>query len=146
VRAPEHDGVHVRLLQRLGVLADGCDRLGAEGIVALDQRHESRAGDGGQADARIQGAHELLVAAGCDGRPGREQPDPAVARRLDGGVRLRGDHADHRHRQRLLQLGQRSRGRAVAGDEDQLHTLPFEVGADLVREAGDLRQRTRPVG
>ena len=80
-----------------------------------------------------------------DGRLRREEPDPAVPGRLHRRVRLGRDHADDRHRQRLLELGQRGRGRAVARDEDQLHALPLQVAGDLVREARHLRQRPRAV-
>ena len=45
----------------------------------------------------------------------------------------------------LLQLRQRRRGRGVARDEDELHVLLLEVGADLAREAADLLERPRPV-
>ena len=78
------------------------------------------------------------VAAGIHGRLRREQPDPAVARRLHGGVRLGRDHADHGHRQLLLELRQRRRGGGVARDDDQLHVLRLEEDADLLREAADL--------
>ena len=36
------------------------------------------------------------------GRLGCEEADTAVARRLDGGMRLGGDHADHRYGELLL--------------------------------------------
>ncbi len=88
---------------------------------------------------------ELRVPASLDRRLGREQADPAVPRGLDGGVRLRRDHADDRHRELFLQPRQRSRCRRVAGDEDELHVLPREVRPDLAREAADLLERPRPV-
>ena len=46
VRAAEDDRVDAGLLQRLGGLAHCGDGRLAERIVALDQRHELRAGDG----------------------------------------------------------------------------------------------------
>ena len=47
--------------------------------------------------------------------------------------------------ERLLQRGQRGRGRGVARDHDQLHALRLEVAGDLEREAPDLGERPRPV-
>ena len=58
---------------------------------------------------------------------------------------LRREDADHRHRQLFLQPRQRSRGGGVARDEDELHVLLLEIGADLAREAPDLLERTRAV-
>ena len=88
---------------------------------------------------------ELGVAARLDGRLGGEEADAPVARRLHGGVRLGRDDADDRHGQLLLQPRQRGRGRGVARDEDELHVLLGEIGADLAREAADLLERARPV-
>jgi fermentation-respiration switch protein FrsA (DUF1100 family) len=145
VRAPENDRVNPGLLQRGGVRANGLGGLGAERRLALDQRHESRAGHGHEGDARVERVHQLGVAAGGHGRLGREQPDPAVARRLYGRMGLGRDHADHRKRHLLLQLPERGRGGGVAGDEDQLDILGFEECRDLARKAANLRQRTRAV-
>ena len=97
VRAAEDHRVHAVALERRGVLAHGVCRLGPERIVALDQRHEPRAGDRGQGHARVERADERLVAAALDRRLRGEETDPAVARRLHGRVRLRCEHADHRH-------------------------------------------------
>ena len=135
VRAAEDDRVHVRLLERRRVLAHGLGRLGREGIGALDQRNEARAGDGEELDARIERVNERGVTPGSDGRLGREQPDAAVAGRLHGGVGLGSDHADDRNVQALLQLRQRRGGRRVAGRDDQLDALLLEVAADLGGEA-----------
>ena len=61
-------------------------------------------------------------------------------------MRLRRDYADDRHGQLFLQLLERGGGRGVARDEDELHVLLLEIGADLAREAADLLERPRPVG
>ena len=132
-------------LQRRGVLAHRGGRLLGERVVALDQRHEPRARDREHVGARVERAHELLVAAARDGRLRREQADPAVARRLDGRVRLGRDHADDRHPELGLELGQRGRGRRVAGDDDQLDALRLEEQADLAGEAAQLVERARAV-
>ena len=42
---------------------------------------------------------------------------------LHRGVRLGRDHADDRHLEPLLELGQRGRRRGVARGDDQLHAL-----------------------
>ena len=146
MRAAEDDRVDPGVLQRGGVLAHGGGGLLGERVVALDQRHEARAGDREHVDARVESAHELLVAAARDGRLRREQPDPAVARRLDGCVRLGSDHADDRHSQLGLELRQRGGGRRVAGDDDELHPLRLEEQADLTCEAAQLSERPRAVG
>ena len=145
VRAAEDHGVDVCGLERLGVLADGVGRLGPERGLALDQRHEAGARDREKPGAGVERLHELAVAAGVHRRLGREQADPAVARRLDGRVRLGRDHADHRQRQLLLELRQRRRRRGVAGDEDQLDALALHERGDLAGEAADLVERARPV-
>ena len=132
-------------LQRRGVLAHGGDDLVAVGVARLDQRHELRARDRREVDAGVERVHERLVAAARHRQLGREQADAAVARRLHRGVRLGHDHADDRHAELLLQIGQRGRGRGVARDHDHLHALALEVAADLVREAPHLAARARPV-
>ena len=96
--------------------------------------------------ARVERVHALRVAARVDGAAGREQPDPAVPRRLHGRVRLGRDHAHDRNRELALELRQRRRRRGVARDDDQLHVLLLEERADLLREAADLVERPRPVG
>ncbi len=126
-------------------LAHRFGRGRAERVVALDQRHEARAGNGEELRAGVERAHELLVAAGAHRGLGREQADPAVSRRLDGGVRLGRDHADDRDAQLGLELRQRRRGRRVAGDDDQLHVLGLEVAADLAGKAAYLLERPRAV-
>ncbi len=128
-------------LQRLGVLPHGLDGLGAE----RDRRSRSAARAAGRrprSSARPRRACARAARSGPTSTVAlrREQADPAVARRLHGGVRLGRDHADDGNRQRLLQLGQRGRGGGVAGDEDQLHALRLEVRADLVREAARPRR------
>ena len=60
-------------------------------------------------------------------------------------MRLGIDHADDRHRQLLLQLRKRRRGRGVARRDDQLDSLGLEVTGDLAGEAADLLGRARPV-
>ena len=120
--------------------------LGAERLLALDQRHEARAGDREEPHARIERADELVVASGLDGGLRGQQPDAPVAGRLDGGVGLGCDHADDRHREALLQLRQSGRGRGVAGRDDQLHALRLEEAGDLAGEAADLVERPRAVG
>jgi hypothetical protein len=60
-------------------------------------------------------------------------------------VRLRRDHADHGHAELGLELGERGRRGRVARDDDELHALRLEEGADLAREAPQLRERARPV-
>src|SRR5438105_2093097 len=146
VRAAEDDGVDAGRLQRVRVLPHRVGRLRGEGIVALDQRHEPRAGDRDEVDAGVERVHELVVAPRRDRRLRRHEPDAPIARRLDGRVRLRRDHADDRHAELLLELRERGRGGGVAGDENELHALGLEEAADLEREATDLRERPRPVG
>ena len=130
-------------LERRGDLAHRSRRLLPERVVALDQRHEPRAGDGDDLDAGVDGRDERRVAAARDGRLGREQPDPPVARRERGRVRLGLEHADDGHGERPLEVGQRGRGRGVAGDDDELHALSLEEPPDLEREAADLLERAR---
>ena len=55
VRAAEDHRVAAGRLERLRVLANGVDRL----LAGLDQRHELRAGDRGEADAGVERPHEL---------------------------------------------------------------------------------------
>ena len=104
VRAAEDDGVDAGILQRCGIRPYGLGGLFAERIVALDQRHQPRAGNGRQLDARIECAHELRVPAGRNRALRRQQADPPVARRLHGRVRLGSDHTHDRHGKILLEL------------------------------------------
>ena len=144
VRAAEDHRVHARLLERRGVLADGRGLL-AEGVVALDERDEPRAGDGDDLRSRVERADELRVAAAGDGRLGGEEADPAVARREDGGMRLRGEDADHGHGELKLEIRERrGRGR-VAGGDDELDAAALEVARDLGGEPTDLLEGTGPV-
>ena len=117
----------------------------AERVVALDERDERRAGDRGDGGAGVERPHELLVAAAGDRRLRGEQADAPVAGGLDGGVRLRLEDADDRHRQLLLELRERRRGGGVARSDDELHALPLEEARDLVGKAADLVGRARPV-
>jgi hypothetical protein len=103
VRAAEDHGVDPLRLQRRRVLAHGPLRLLAVRILALDQRHELRAGDRMERDAGVERVDEFGITARLHGRRGGEEADPPVARRLHGRVRLGRDHADDRHRQLLLQ-------------------------------------------
>ena len=128
-----------------GGLADGGDRGLAERVVALDQRHELRARDGHDRDAGVERPDQRLVAAARHRRLGREQADAPVAGRAHGRVGLRLDDAEHRDRQRPLQIGQRRRGGRVAGGDDELDALALEVAGDLAGEAADLLERSRPV-
>ena len=142
MRAAEDHRVAACFYDRPGVVGD---RLG--GLVpGLDQRHEPRAGNRGEANTGVERRDERLVAAGRDRRLGREQADPAVARGSHRRGGLGCDHTDHRNRERGLQPGERRRGRGIAGDDDQLDVLRLQVAADLVGEAPDLRQRPRAVG
>src|SRR5215218_5349964 len=75
VRAAEDDGVDPGGLQRLRVLAHSIRRLGAERLVALDQRYEARAGDREEADAGVERVDELGIPAGGDRRLRRHQAD-----------------------------------------------------------------------
>ena len=145
VRAAEDDRVDAGGLQRRGVLAHGRGRLLGERVVALDQRHEPRAGDRDDLGARVERSNELLVATAGDGRLRREQADPPVARRLHGRVRLGRDHADDRDAQLGLELRQGGGGGRVARDHDELDALRLEERADLAGEAADLVERPRPV-
>src|SRR5438876_6921324 len=110
VRAAEDDRVNPSVLQGLCVLADRRGGLRAERIVALDQRHEPRAGQRRELATGVERGNELGVAPGLDRRLGREQADLAVAGRLYGRVRLGLDHTDDRNRERLLELWQSGRG------------------------------------
>ena len=78
VGAAEDDGVDAGGAERLGVLAHGVRRLLAERVVALDQRHEPRACDRGQAHPGVESADELGVAA-------RVAPSPAWPAGRHGG-------------------------------------------------------------
>ena len=102
MRAAEDDRVDTCGLQRLCVPAHGLLRLLAIRVVALDQRNEERACDRKEGDAGIECAHELTVTARVDGALRREQTDAAIARRLDGGVRLRREDTDDRDRELFL--------------------------------------------
>ena len=128
-----------------GGLAHRRDGRLTERVVSLDQRHQLRAGDGHDGDAGIERPDQRLVAAARDGRLGREQADATVARSAHGGVCLGLDHAEHRHRQRPLQVGQRRGGRRVARGDDELDALLLEVAGDLAGEATDLVERPRAV-
>src|SRR5215211_3002338 len=145
VRAAEDDRVDPGRLQRLRVVAHSIRRLGAERLVALDQRYEARAGDREEADAGVERVDELGIPAGGDRRLRRHQADPAVARREHGGVGLGRDHADDRDSELLLQLWERGRRRCVARRDDELDPLRFEEVPELARVAADLRKRARPV-
>ena len=146
MRAAEDDRVDTCLLQRCRILAHCFLRLLAIRVVPFDQRHETGARYREELHTCIECMHELRVPSGVDGALGREQADPPVARRLHCSVHLRRQHRDHRHGERLLQLGQRGRGRGVAGDDDQLHILRLEVEADLAGEPADLAERPGAVG
>ena len=89
--------------------------------------------------------HELAIAAARDRRLRGEQADAPVARELHGGARLGGEHADHRHLQRLLQVAEGGRRGRVAGDHDELDALAHEPAGDLLRERAQLGRRTTPV-
>ena len=94
---------------------------------------------------RVERADELRVAAAGDGRLGGEEADPAVARREDGGMRLRGEDADHGHGELKLEIRERrGRGR-VAGGDDELDAAALEVARDLGGEPTDLLEGTGPV-
>ena len=146
MRAPEDDGVHVGILERRRVLADRVGDLLAERLVALDERDEPRAGDRDDLDSCVERVDELRVAPARDGRLGRQQPDTAVPRCEDRGVRLGGEHADDGNRELALEVGERRCRRGVAGRDDELDALLLEVARDLGREAADLVERARPVG
>ncbi len=144
MRAAEDDGVHVRGLERLRVLADG----GVELLVrrgGLDERDESRAGRLDDVGAGVERVDRVGVAAARDRRLGREDADAPVPRGLHRSVRLGGEHADHRHLEPLLQLRQGRRRGRVAGRDDQLDARVLEIGRDLVREAADLVPRAGAV-
>src|SRR5205085_5261808 len=145
VRAAENDRVDARLLQRRGVFAHRIGRLHAEGIVALYQGNEPRARNLQELRAGIERVHELAVAAGLHRPLGREQADPAVPRRLHGGVSLWGDHAHDRNVELFLQLRQgRGRGR-VACVDDELYAALLQERADLAREPAYVGERLRAV-
>ena len=146
VRAAEDDGVDARLLERACVLAHGLGRLGREGVGALDQRHQPRAGDRKELDSRVERVDEGRVPACGNRRLGREQADPAVPRRLHRRVRLGCDHADDRHLQAFLELRKGRGGCGVAGRDDQLDALLLEVTADLAGKTPQLVERPRAVG
>ena len=105
------------------------------------------AGQATEADERagVERLHELLVAAARNRGLRGEQADAPVAGRLDGGVGLRLEDADDRHRQLLLELRERRRGRGVARGDDELHALALQEARDLAGEAPDLVGRPRPV-
>ena len=117
----------------------------ANGSSDLDQRHEPRAGDREEPGPGVERVNELRVATGRHRRLRREQADAPVAGRLHGRVRLGRDHADDRDLEPLLELRERSRGRGVAGGDDELHALRLEVAGDLARVAPDLVERPRAV-
>ena len=100
---------------------------------------------GGDERAGVERPHELLVAAARDRGLRGEQADAPVAGRLDGGVGLRLEDADDRHRQLLLELRERRRGRGVARGDYELHALALQETCDLAGEAPDLFGRPRPV-
>ena len=145
VRAAENDRVDSGGLQRLGVLPHRGGRLLGERIVALDQRHQPRARDRNDLRARVERAHELLVAAAGDGGLRREQADPAIAGRLHRRVRLGRDHTHDGDAQLGLELRQGGGGGRVAGDDDELDALRFQERADLAGEAPHFVERARPV-
>ena len=118
----------------------------SEHVVTLDERDEPRARDRDELDPGVERAHELGVAPARDRRLGREEADAAIARREHGGVRLGGEHADHRDGQLSLKIGKRRRGRRVAGRHDKLHALRLQIARDLAREPTDLLERARAVG
>ena len=146
MRAAEDHRVDPRVLEGSGDLAHGLGRLLAERVGPFDQRHEPRARDGDDLDARVVGVDELLVAAARHGRLGREQPDAPVPGRERRGVGLGLQDADDRHVERLLQVGQARGRRRVARDDHELDALPLEVAPHLQRKAADLSERTRAVG
>src|SRR5262249_2894542 len=131
VRAAEDDRVDTSVLQRRRVLTHRALRGLSVWIVAFDERHEPWTRDRDAGDARVERVDELGAPPAVYSALRREQADATVARRLHGGMRLRRDDADHRHAQLLLQLRERGRGRGVARDDDQLHVLRLEIGADL---------------
>ncbi len=122
-------------LERRRDLTDRLGRLLAERVGAFDQRHESRARDRDDLDARVVRVDELLVAPAPHRPLGREEADAPVSRRERGGVGLGLEDADDGNGERALEVGERRRGRGVAGDDDELHVLRLEVPADREREA-----------
>ena len=141
MRAAEDDGVAAGLLQRERVFAHGVDRV----LARLDQRDEPRRRNGGEVNPGVEGADEELVPPRRDRRLRREEADGPVPRRLHRGVCLGRDDADDGNLERLLQVREGGRGRAVARDHDELHAEALEVAADLVRESPHLVERTRAV-
>src|SRR5204862_390449 len=79
--------------------------------------------------ARVERRDELRVPSRLNRCLRRQQADPAVASRLDGGMRLGLDHADDRDGEGFLKLGQCRGGRRVAGDEHELDPLALVVVA-----------------
>ena len=59
---------------------------------------------------------------------------------------LRVNDADHGHRERSLQVGERGGGGRVARSQDELDPLPLEIAGDLGGEPPNLGERTRPIG
>ncbi len=103
-------------------------------------------GDGDHLDPASTVRDERLVPAARDGRLGREQADPAVARRPRSRARLGLQHADDGDgRARAGGRASAGRRRGVAGDDDELHAAPLEEAADLEREPPDLGEGPRPV-
>ena len=146
VRAAEDDGVHVGVLERGCVLADGGGDLLAEDVVALDERNQTRTGDRYDLHSCVERVDELRIPSAGDGRVRGQQPDPAVPRREHRSVRLGGEHADDGKGELPLEVGKSRGRRGVARGDDELDALLLEVARDLGGEAADLVERARPVG
>ena len=142
MRAAEDDRVDAGLLQRRRVLAHGGGRRLAERVVALDQRHEARAGDGDEL-ARRRRARARAP------RSGRSRRSPASRAARSGGCaspgRLRAPRARSRRRP-----GRRSSvwssGSAAAVAELQATTTSFTPCASRKAPISRAKRRSSPSG
>ena len=127
VGAAQNQGVHTGFTHLGQVLSDHQLRhllsalLAVVHVTGLHQRHEQRAGPGGDLHPRHQLTQQLFVAAGADGGSGADHADAAVAGSKGCLPGSSIHHAQIGHRQLCRFCSRVGTGHGAAGRHDALY-------------------------
>ena len=143
--AAEDEGVDLVLAHRVEVLVRHADELAASGHPLLDELDEARARAAHDVEVRRRG-EGVEVGPGLVGAQGRDDTDPAVARRGGRAAHGRADHLDDRHVVALAGVVEHGGARGVARDDEDLHAVVDETVEALEGQLAGLRDGPRAVG
>ena len=148
MRAAEHQGVHLGILQRLQVTIRNGEQFIAGGNPGLNELDKARAGLG--EDFEVSGGGEsVFVSVRIDGAVRADYPNPLIFGVPNRRPRCRLDHLNHRDTvgfgEPLPSIPQHRSGRRVTGDHQQLDALRHEVIHDVERITAHLGNRLRAV-